>query len=670
MKSTVRIQKKRSSAGVFEIAFLSLPFLALTPNFFIIPDLTILGLATQELVFAIIASIFALIGLVRIFRSKDNRLPLNREYLTIICALAALIAWQMLTLLWAPSPFEGLRNSGIWLGFAVFFTTGLLAVHKRSAIRLYYSITAVCVVLAISLLYERAMFGYVMLGIFFNHGISSELIALILPLHILNYLCSEKRLAAIVSLAVSSLCFVALFVGMRRGAILGTAFVLVAIGIMLSIKLIRLQSKSRIAIVLALFVIAGAAVGLHFREEIRFRIQGATELGAREGGLSTRARGWITAWEMGKRHALFGVGMAGYPSLYGEYRKYFVSNNQYAKVAEMAGAEDNDEIRSPLTHNEYLQTFVELGIIGLLLFILFWSQVIRRLWQKRHGANNYWVLGVFLGLLSFGISAALSAFSLRFTPGAFILACVLSIGFAFVREETDKPGSRSVIVSLPKNAVVVCIFITLIACLLSVARTYGVFAGQKLQGRSDLSREPLDFAFYPGNPAGNEALKRRYEKVLDYDPYNAGAHLGYGLLLFQMKRPSEAIHHAEFALNNGYSRPFAYVVLAFAFEQNGELMKASRVLGDCVASFPQSVFARAAYAEILRKEGKIDLLREQQTVMYRTNERLARSWEMALRMKREPATSEAESNGLIPPDKLAPTLAAALVGMRAYHYLN
>jgi hypothetical protein len=377
---------------------------------------------------------------------------------------------------------------------------------------------------------------------------------------------------------------------------------------------------------------------------------------------------------MGKRNALVGVGNAGYPSLYGDYRRYFVSDSKYARVAEAAGAEDYDEIRSPLAHNEYLQTFVELGIVGLGLFLLFWALVIRRLWRPlwrgREVRDSYWIFGALLGLLSFGISSTASAFSVRFTPGAFLLPCVLAIGFAFSRSAGLPADEERSVIALPKLALVACVAIALIACILSIGRGYNVYASQLLQGRATLRDEPLDFAYFPNDPAGNERLQRRYQRVIEIDPANAGAHLGYGLLLFQMKRPAEAIPQIEFALKNGYSRPFTYALLAFAYEQTGNLAKAAEILGDCVASYPQSIFARAAYAEILRKDGKTDQLSRQQQAMYQLNQPVAKSWELALKMKREEATAEANRRGVSPPDQLWPRLVSALVGLRAFHYLK
>jgi O-antigen ligase len=682
MKPKTVSQSKSSSIGLFELAFLALPFLALTPNFFAPPDLSYMGLATQELVFAIAATIFSAIGLWQIVRARAALLSIGRDQLLMFAALAAFILWQLITLFWAPTIFEGLRISGIWLGFGIFFGAGVLTLQKRSALWLHYSLTAVCLILAFSLLYERAKYGYVMLGVFFNHGISSELLVMLVPLQILNYLCSENRLLAITSFAVSGLCLVTLLIGMRRGAIIALIVVLIAIGLALGLKMVRLQSKRRIAVVMVVIMVASIAVGLRFRDEIIFRLQGATRIqniqdGARiqtvEGGLTTRLRGWITAWEMGKQNPFWGVGNAGYPSLYGSYRRYFVSNPRYADVASLAGAEDFDEIRSPLAHNEYLQIFVELGLIGLLVFIIFWALVINRLWQlwrRSKQPDSHWALGALLGLIAFGISSATSAFSLRYTPGAFLLACLLVIGFARTRPEINQSGSSSRAITLPKIGALIFLAILLIASLSFVGRTFNVYSSQKLHGRAFLRQPPLDFAFYLNNEPANEGLQRRYEQILSLDSENAGARLGYGILLFQMGKPADAIPQIEYALKNGYGRPFTHVLLAFAYEQKGDLAKASQILDDCLASFPQSIFVRASYAEILRKAGKLDQMREQQKAIYSQDERLAQSWELALKMRPDEAIAAAKQRGLIPPNELRPELVARLVGMRAFHYLK
>src|SRR5262249_24754748 len=396
MKSKSHPPDKKTGANLFEIAFLALPFLALIPNTFVVPPLSYEGLATQEFYFALAAAVFAGLGLQRIIKARRAALEISREDLLTLATLALFILWQVISLAWAPTPYSGSRVASIWPGMAIFFTAGRFSLRERSAEWLFYALSIISALLAGSVIFERVYYGGEMLGIFFNHGVSAELLVTILPLQIISYLTSEKRWLSALSLAVLGFSAVAFFIGFRRGAIIAAGLIMVAIASGLAFKMIKVRSAARIRVAVALLAMAVGAVGAGYRQDIVYRIKGAIQLQSEEGGLTTRLRSWITAWEMGKSNALIGVGAAGYPSLYGEYRKRFVSNPQYSAIARSAGSEDFDEIRSPIVHNEYLEIFVELGIVGLLLFLAFWAQVARALWPLAR--RSYYSLGALMGL--------------------------------------------------------------------------------------------------------------------------------------------------------------------------------------------------------------------------------------------------------------------------------
>lgn len=663
-KAKVSLETNQPPIRLIEIAFTILPLLVLIPNFRHIPSLSYNGLATQELVYSWAALTMAVLILIQILRARKG-LSLSRQHLPLAATLVAFCLWQATSMIWAPDRFETLRIVTIWLGFTIFTIGGVLSLRIQSALWMTRSMMLLAAILAWSQISEYIQSGGVMSGVFFSHGITAELLAMLIPMLLINYLTTEKKWLAALSFLVASLSGVALLLTLRRGALAGVFVALAGICLALAFKWLQLHSKQRLIILVAALVLAAGPLVYFKREAIRERFQGATQLHATEFGLRSRVTVWATAWEMGKRHLILGVGAGGFSSLSGNYRRYFIENPRFASMAEAAEVDD-DEIHNRMAHNEYLQIFAELGLIGTTLFFAFWTQVLQRLWQQRRAPASHLILGAACGLTAFAISSATSAFSFRFTPGALLAACVTSSGLAAGRKSanpTVTQETNATAFTWPKLAGVAVMVVVAAACVTLIARAQHVLESQQLQS-------PLDFEFSLDSPAYNEGLLLDYQQVLQLDPYNSGAHLGCGLLLYQMGRIAESIPHVEYALKHRYGRPYTYVLLAFDYEQASDLKHATRLLAECVASFPKSVYARAVYAEFLQQQGEIDAAREQHNAMQRMDEKLARSWTLALRLRPQAAADEATRLDLIPPDALNPTLARALVQARADHYLK
>ena len=677
-KRDVAVDKSRPAMaggpGIVETGLLALPLVALIPNLFVPPALSMMGLATQELGFAIYALILGTMALWESFRasrSGSSRFELERPLLLMMAALGLFITWQLVSQIWTPARFEGLRLTAIWLLFGFFLFAALTGMGKRIGQSMFHLLTLICVILALTILYERYLYGPNMLGFFFNHGITAEILVTLIPLQVASYFKSRVRVMTLVYFVVSLLAIVAVLIGMRRGALLGMTISLVLMGIVWGVRMVDLGSPRR-GLVVAAMIIAGAGIiGTLYRAEVVDRYQGATQLTATEGGLMTRLRGWLSAIEMVKAHPIAGIGQAGYANLYGEYRKGWVNRPENSDVRAAAGPEDYDEIRSPLVHNEYFQTLVELGSIGLLLLLSFWLLVGRRLWVVMRATRSHWPTGAFFGLLAFGISSFTSGLSFRYTPGSMILALVIAIGLrmgATDQATSPEEASGTSTISLPgwlRPALIgglVLIFATF------SSRAYAVFQSQQTQGLATLNTEQLDFTYVPDNESGNDRLARRYQQVLRLDPHNSGAHLGYAILLFQLKRNAEALPHAEYAWRNGYSRPFGYVLTAFINEQLGNGSRAIEILEDCATAYPQSFFVRAALVDLLRKAGRIDEMRRHQEEMYREDRLTMTSWEHYTRSSRQKAGAEAKRLNLLPMSAIPENLGITLVAMRAHHY--
>jgi O-antigen ligase len=576
--------KRQSQPGtdqrfsILAVALLAIPFVALTPNFFIIPTLSYQGNATQEAVVAWASCILLVLAVIVLARTRSS-LGLDRYSLRLLVPLFVFLLWTLITAAWAPETAEAIRLFSIWLCFAVYFSVALLELDRRSAWWLFYSIGAVILILTFSQFLEYWMYSGEMLGVFFSHGITAEMLALMLPLQLTVYLTTKKQWLAVVTFLLAGAGATATLLTLRRGALLGVGLATLFICLALVRGWLRLADKWRLIVAGCAIVLLLGGLFTFKRQELTARIRGALVLQRAESGrvtelgLTSRSVKWLTAWEMGKRNPLLGVGNGGFTADYGAYRRYFAENPRYAKIAAVAETEDYDEIRSPNAHSEFLQIFSELGLIGFLLGATFVAMVVAALWKARKSVESELPLGALAGLIAFGASASISGLAIRYSPGTVMLACVAGLGCAFARtstpESSESPEATNF--AIPKAGAILGLSLLTLLNLALALRARDVLHSQQAQSQ-------IDFKFSNDSPAINEGLLRRYQQVLMLDQNNSGAHLGLGLLLFQLKRPSDAITHIEYARAHSYGRPFSYVLLAFAHEQTGDLTKLKRSL--------------------------------------------------------------------------------------------
>ncbi|MEY3282060.1 MAG: hypothetical protein RIR86_73, partial [Acidobacteriota bacterium] len=112
-----------------------------------------------------------------------------------------------------------------------------------------------------------------------------------------------------------------------------------------------------------------------------------------------------------------------------------------------------------------------------------------------------------------------------------------------------------------------------------------------------------------------------------------------------------------------------YVLVAFIREQLGDLPRATAILEEAAAAYPQSFFVRASLAELLRRGGRVEEMRRHQEEMYARDRRSMENWEVYLRSNLEKAASEASQRGLLAIKDFNNHLAITLVAIRGYHYL-
>ena len=670
-----------------------LPFVALTPYLNARPPFPFgyLGLPLHEMVSGLMAGALSIFCLAALFLRRE-RFGAGRLDTFCLGSAFAFAAWGGLTLLWSPFLSDGYRVAGLWVCLAVFLLAGTIVTKDRSAHWLYVSMLIVGGILAAYQIGVYREKGVTFDSLFYSFALKAEILVLIIPISLATFLGARSRLLACFSLAPCALASLVELQVLRRGPILGLAVAGTGLAAALIFRWVKVEERWR----LVLLLIAGVSLlgwqAIRQADQIKQRFRDATTIAevsptprpaaapaddrgrdftllatpAYTTSLTKRLRLAAVAWEMAKSRFPFGVGVGGYNADYDIYLRDYYRQPAYRKIS---GIDDGGMYEGVSTnaHNELLQMTCETGLLGAALFLAWLLSTVWVLWRRRRSVTPYYAIGALLGILAFAVSSTFTSFSLRSAPGAVMVACLLIVGLSGGSDQDGKKSLPRLV--WPPAAVAVLLIAALISSALYAVRCQRVLAAQALE--SDLAAR-----FFPQEPYRNEQMLADYQQVLRTDPHSPSVHLGCGLLLFQMKRPQEAVPHLEYAARHGYNRPVTQVLLAFAYEQVGNLEAANQLMAGCVASYPKSYYARAVYAELMLKQGAketalLDRARAQKNLLLQVDPKLAHSYELVLRQRPDAAVEMAQKEGLTSPD-LLPTedaLERTILMVRAYHYL-
>jgi O-antigen ligase len=665
---------KAARLGALEVLLVLLPLITFAP-LSAPPVFMDSFLPTKDLAFMLAALAAAGLAAWQFFR-RPAAAEVPRLELAVMLSLGVYLAWQLTSLAWAPNVGYGMRDAGRWLGVGVFLFLGLRRLTERSAEWLQYSLAAAALVLSLTQIVEHSK-GNVFPSVFFNYGITAELLATMLPLQVAACLGAKPRALSVLSGVSAVFGWLAICETLRRGAMAGALLALIVLAAALLTRQFRARSWQAAASLAAALALVSALqfsglIGTTYDLKARLNDAGvdAAEGGGGNSSLFERTRYWVVGSEMARRHPLTGVGVAGFSSLYSDYRRFYVENPRHDAREQMDAS--NDEFAAGLmAHNEYVQVLAELGWPGLILFLTFAALLAWLLWRRRGGPLGYLNAGAFAGLAAFAVSSGVSSFSFRQSPTAAVAVCLMALGAAGIGREKESsrekeasgenaPGS----VTLPKAAVAAALCLALALSLVFSWRSLNSLEGIRLQAATEGKFSPTD-------PRENERWLAESLRIYEHDPYNRGAHLGTAILLFRMKRPQEAAAHLEAAIRLGYTRPLTRIFLAFAYEQSGQLDKAVAQAETSLASFPKSLFARAAYIEFLRQRGDMERMRREMDTLKRQKPELAEAHPWIMRTHLMKAEEEARKLNRPSPYKALPGhLERGVLQMRAFHYLE
>jgi O-antigen ligase len=346
----------------FLIAALALPLalvwpveLALGAFALIVPFDEITGLGNGTVTATWLVGVFAVAMLlvVGVLQKRLELPPRSALWWTL------LVAWGGLSAFWAIEPAAGIAKLPTALSLLLLYlVTACLEISDRElSYIVLFAIAGGCAAAVF------AVFGFFH-GSFYHGGeMRGSLIvgskqtdpnifaaSLLLPLSLAvgRFLTSHGRFQKMLMLGACALISFGVLVTQSRGAVL-------AIGVMIFIYLYRFRIKPRVVVPIFVCLLSlGSMWNLLFT---RFEKAGVS-------GGSGRLDIWRAGLEAIKKYGIFGAGLENFPIAYNEYARFSPKFVGYSFGA----------------HNIYLQIWVELGIVGVLLLV---AAVTSQLWISR-----------------------------------------------------------------------------------------------------------------------------------------------------------------------------------------------------------------------------------------------------------------------------------------------
>ena len=230
----------------------------------------------------------------------------------------------------------------------------------------------------------------------------SNYLAMIFPLAFSYFLLEQTKKTKILYFFLLSILYVTLMICQSRGIWISISLTLIfTIYIIIKFKFYEIfrRNKKRLFLILITFLaitiiystdnpLNKSAITVHQRVLSTFDEQ--------DPSINTRLLIWKTTLEMINDRPIFGSGIGIFKMNYLNYQAEFLKNNPYyIQYSGKAGE----------AHNEYLQMWAELGIIGLGIFIgiilMFYSLIIDYLKKNDSDKEKIIVFGLVLGITCF-----------------------------------------------------------------------------------------------------------------------------------------------------------------------------------------------------------------------------------------------------------------------------
>ena len=532
--------------------------------------------------------------------------------------LLGFVLWAGLSLLWAPNVYEGFEIWIQWSACLIFFflTVNLVSTERDTRRLLGVLVLAGGFVAALGILQYLSEVDWILqlyppAATFGNKNMAAQFMVVTIPLAAAFFLIARKRTHGLLALMVLGVLALFLFYTSARAAWLAVTIEFLLLPLLLARdhfkwKLGPPMAKEKIK-ALALCAVVGFVLinwtpsGFQWRVGTAYnyvrqalpRLEPFQAMSTSQDTFSIRVRLWRNTLRMGEEHFFKGVGVGNFSLSYPRYARSVTEDLYFT-----------DDGRWRRAHNDYVQTFAELGLVGLFflgwLIFAFTKTCVALLSKETRGELRYLLMGVMVALGGLSVSAFFSFPFQMITPVFIFMVYLGLLGGHYSRQrlQGDSVAQQKVIIALHSWAAPVGVALTSLFLLVLVPFEYNrlmadwyyrrvdTLAYQKnwaaviSQAKKGYLYYPLrkDFLFHMGSAyleTGNlEASIETTKEFLETHPYYMTAHHNIGLAYARSGDIDPALEHFDrvFELVPEYGE--SHYVVAQIYELRNEQDKA------------------------------------------------------------------------------------------------
>ncbi len=527
--------------------------------------------------------------------------------------ILAFTLWSAFSAIWANSGSSVLHHTLLWFCYAAFVCVVSLIIKDRKYLK--NSIISVSILIGTISLICIAEYSFspnISETFGFRYGRYAEIFATLLPFFFAYTLRSKRRHLAW-SVSITLLLTLALLFSLSRAAF-ASALIGVAVFVILRCwsKPIKLEIlRAAVMAFLMILVGFGSQVLPFSSQEKGSAITRLKQQNDNDASNSLTQNVRFLIWSVGRemfvKNKLLGVGADNFGLEFNRYRAYFVEKPEN-KSESMQGEDAIPE----RTHNEFIQVFSELGIIGGLIFLILIIGIMKlgltEIFQNRRNRSNILTQAAFAGVIVFLVSSCFSSFSFRLMQNGIVFFFLIAVLLRNKMFEKTEATDFRLDNAKPKIILILAILACVSLTIYSTVRATSQYLTNSAENTTDF-----------------ETSRSLFEKAMWLDSSNASAQFSFGLKLLNQKRFDDSSIYFQKAIDNGMGASSAYFILALSQSLGNDEAGAKKTLEEALKLYPYSYFLHLRYARLL-KNSDAETSQKHRAIAKEINPKQSETW--------------------------------------------